>query len=157
MAKQETKEVVVNENRVARALAKHLRISPRKLRLVIDTVRYMPVGKAFDALMFLKQKGARMTEKLLKSAVANAKVLGMDEGRLYVAAIFANGGPVFKRFMSRSMGRADRILKRTSHLSIVLKEGRKSYAKPEAPGAKQEKGKMTKPKKKALKAGAGKS
>jgi large subunit ribosomal protein L22 len=59
--------------------------------------------------------------------VANAKVLGMDENRLYVSDVRANGGPVFKRFMSRSMGRADRLLKRTTHLSLAVSEGQKIY------------------------------
>jgi len=75
-----------------------------------------------------------MAEKVLKSAVANAKILGLEEGRLYVADIRADGGPVLKRFMSRSMGRADRILKRTTHLSVIVKEGKKSVG-PAAPSA----------------------
>jgi len=63
-----------------------------------------------------------MAEQLLKSAVANAKVKKMDEESLYISDIRADGGPIMKRFMSRSMGRADRLLKRTSHLSITLEE-----------------------------------
>lgn len=109
------------------ARVKFLKISPRKARLVIDTVRHKPVAKAFPILMTLKKKAARMTEKLLKTAVANAKVLGMNEEKLYVSEIRADGGPVMKRFMSRSMGRADRIIKRTTHLFIILKEGSKEW------------------------------
>ena len=106
----------------ARSVAKYLRIGPRKLRPVINTIRFASVTKAFLILTTIKQKAARMAEKVLKSAAANAKVLGMDENRLYVADIRADGGPSMKRFMSRSMGRADKILKRMSHLSIILKE-----------------------------------
>jgi large subunit ribosomal protein L22 len=133
--------VAETPGRSAVAKLKHLRISPRKIRLVVDTVRFQPVGKAFRILMALKNKGARMAEKILKTAVANAKVLEMDETRLYVAEIKADGGPVMKRFMARSMGRADRILKRTSHLSVILKEGRRSW-----PGALTESGNAEEPK-----------
>ena len=114
--------------RSARAVAKYLRISPRKMRLVINAIRHEPTGRAFHILMTLKKKAARMTEKLLKSAVANAKVLGLEENRLYVSNIRADGGPTMKRFMSRSMGRADRIIKRTTHLSMIVTEGNKSWA-----------------------------
>ena len=130
MKKTETKEVTEAVEEVAkpsekeaRAVAKYLRISPRKLRLVIDQVREKPLFQAIPALMVLKNKGARMTEKVLKSAMANAKQMGLDEQRLFISEIKADGGPVFKRFRPRSMGRADRILKRTSHLSLKLKEG----------------------------------
>lgn len=123
---------------VARSSAKFLRISPRKVRLVINTIRYQPTDKAFNILMTLKNKGARLAEKVLKTAVANAKVLGLDENRLYVSEVRADGGTSMKRFMSRSMGRADRILKRTTHLSMVLAEGGKVREKKEdAPAAKK--------------------
>jgi large subunit ribosomal protein L22 len=117
----------VVSNRIAVAKLKHLRIGPRKLRLVVDAVRFQPVGKAFQTLMVLKKKGARIVEKILNTAAANAKVIGMDESRLYIADIRVDGGPVMKRFMARSMGRADRILKRTSHLSMILKEGGRQW------------------------------
>ncbi len=116
----------------ARALTKYLRIGPRKLRIVIDTVRHQPVDRAFAILAQIKRKGARMTETILKSAVANARVLGMDENRLVVAEIRADGGPVMKRFMSRSMGRADRLLKRMSHLFIRVEEGRQNKSQTSA-------------------------
>lgn len=123
---QATEPVVSKRSAVAKL--KHLRIGPRKIRLVVDAVRFKPVGKAFQTLMVLKKKGARIVEKILQTAVANAKVLGMEENRLYIADIRVDGGPVMKRFMARSMGRADRILKRTSHLSVILKEGSKQWA-----------------------------
>jgi len=109
----------------ARAVTKYLRISPRKLRYVIDYVRTKPVNNAMLELRTMTRKGARMAEKTIASAAANAEVLKMDAERLYIADIRADAGPVFKRFRPRSMGRADRILKRTSHLSVILREGAK--------------------------------
>lgn len=106
----------------AKAITKYLRISPRKLRLVVDTVRYKPVSDAFAILQNLKKKGSEMVAKTIKSAAANAKVKKMDENRLYVREIKADGGPSLKRYMPRSMGRADVILKRMSHLTVVLDE-----------------------------------
>ena len=106
----------------AKAITKYIRISPRKMRLVIDTVRYQPVSNAFAILDHLKKKGAPLAAKTLKSAVANAKVKKMDENRLYVREIKADGGPTLKRHMSRSMGRADVILKRMTHLTVVIGE-----------------------------------
>ncbi len=122
--------------RSARAVTKYLRISPRKVRLVINAIRYQPAGRAFHILATLKQKAARMAEKVLKSVVANAKVLGLEEARLYVSQIRADGGPTMKRFMSRSMGRADRIIKRTTHLSMVVTEANKPWSGSAATGAK---------------------
>ncbi len=113
--------------KAAKAVVKHLRIGPRKMRLVLDVIRYKPVPQAFRALMILKKKAARMVEKALKTAAANAKVLGMDENKLYVAKVWADGGPVMKRFMARSMGRADRMLKRSTHLTVIVKESDRSF------------------------------
>ncbi|MBI3306720.1 MAG: 50S ribosomal protein L22 [Candidatus Omnitrophica bacterium] len=127
--------IVPASEKSARAVVKYLRISPRKVRLVIDVIRWKPAVQAFRDLMGLKKKAARMTEKILKTAVANARVLGMDESKLYVAEVRADGGPSLKRFMSRSMGRADRILKRTTHLTLIVKEGVKSYGKADTPFA----------------------
>ena len=85
----------------ARAVVKYLKISPRKVRLVINAVRWKPVSVAFSVLTGLKKKAARMVEQGLRSAVANAKVKKLDEGRLVVSEIRADGGPTMKRFMSR--------------------------------------------------------
>ena len=115
------------EDRSAKSVAKYVRISPRKVRLVIDAIRKKPAGQAFQILMTLKKKAARLAEKVLKSAVANAKVLGLEEDRLYISHVVADGGPVMKRIMTRSMGRADRIAKRTTHLSLVVSEGAKRW------------------------------
>ena len=118
----------------ARCVIKYLRIAPRKIRLVLDTVRSKPAKEAMSRLAMLNKKGAKLAYEAVKSAMANAKVLKMDEDRLYVSEIKADGGPTFKRFMSRSMGRADRILKRTTHLTVVLEEADK-VINPSAPAA----------------------
>lgn len=106
----------------AKASVKYLRIGPQKVRNIFDLVRKQYTTDAFDILSSLNKKGARYAEELLKSAVANAKVKKMDESSLFIDDIRADGGPIMKRFMSRSMGRADRLLKRTSHMSIRLIE-----------------------------------
>ena len=125
MAKEDkkVKTEFVPSPRVVRAVTKHLRIAPRKMRLVIDTIRRQPAHEAVGILMLLKKKGAKMAVKTLKSAIANAKNLGLNENRLYVSDVRADGGPVFKRFLTRSMGRADKILKRTCHLTVEVREG----------------------------------
>lgn len=130
----------------AKAITKYLRISPRKLRLVLDTVRYKRVPDAFAILQNLKKKGSEMVAKTLKSAEANAKVKKMDENRLYVSQIKADGGPSLKRYMPRSMGRADVILKRMSHLTVVLGEREIQVApkKTESKEAKEPKSKEIK-------------
>lgn len=139
---------ILDRVKEARALVKYLRISPRKVRLVINTIRRKPVGIAFSVLTTLNKKAARLVEKGLKSAVANAKGKGLDESRLMVSEIKADGGPVMKRFMSRAMGRADEILKRTTHLTIVLREGERSFGPPPSPSEGKEKmAKKEKPKK----------
>ncbi len=128
-AKASKKAALESERKSARVVLKYLRISPRKARLVLDTIRFKPVHKASAILKTLtKKKAAGMALKALTSAVANAKVLGMDEAKLYVSDVHADGGPVFKRFMSRSMGRADRILKRTTHLSLSVSESARVYS-----------------------------
>ena len=129
MAKEEKKQKVdvAPSPRVVRAVTKHLRIAPRKMRLVIDTIRKQPAQEAVGILMLLKKKGAKLAIKTLKSAIANAKNLGLNENRLYVSNVRADGGPVFKRFMTRSMGRADKILKRTTHLTVEVREGFKIW------------------------------
>lgn len=115
--------------------------------MVVDMIRRKPVTEALYRLKTANKKAAGLVEKAVRSAAANAKVLKMDEERLYVSQIKVDGGPVFKRFMSRSMGRADRILKRTSHLTVILEEG-KQRMKPYAP--LQEREEAEKPKKKFL-------
>ena len=129
MAKEEKKskvEFVPSERRV-KAVTKHLRIAPRKMRIVIDTIRREMALEAVGILTLLKKKGAVLALKTLNSAIANAKNLGLDVNRLYVSDARSDGGPVFKRFLTRSMGRADKILKRTTHLTIEVREGLKIW------------------------------
>lgn len=129
MAKEEkkVKSEFVPSPRKVKAITKHLRIAPRKMRIVIDTIRRQSALEAVGILMLLKKKGAKMAVKTLKSAIANAKNLGLNESRLYVSDVRADGGPVFKRFLTRSMGRADKILKRTTHLTVEVREGFKVW------------------------------
>ncbi len=108
---------------VARASTKYARITPRKAKIVCDLIR----GKDTDAAMAILQQtpkaAAEVIIKVLKSAVANAENnFEMDPDNLYVAEVYANPGPILKRFMPRAQGRAYRINKRTSHITIVVKE-----------------------------------
>ena len=151
-------EATLDSSKEARAIVKYLRISPRKVRIVIGAVRRKPVNQAFTALMGLHKKAARLVEKGLKSAVANAKGKGLEESRLVVSEIKADGGPTMKRFMARAMGRADQILKRSTHLTVVLREETKASGPAPGISAKQEEEKpekkSRKPKQKMAKAAA---
>jgi len=107
----------------AKALARYIRISPQKARLVADLVRGKSVDFAINHLRFLPKKGARLLKKVIESAVANASQNeSIDVDTLYVKSIFIDGGPMLKRIMPRAQGRANRILKRTSHITVVLDE-----------------------------------
>jgi large subunit ribosomal protein L22 len=107
----------------AKAVARHIRISPQKARLVADVVRGLEVDKAITTLRFMPKKGARILRKVIESAVANAsQSQEIDVDTLYVKTIFIDGGPTLKRIRPRAMGRASRILKRTSHITVVLDE-----------------------------------
>lgn len=107
----------------AKAVTRYVRVSPRKVRLVLDMIRKQPVQKAFLILQGTRKKGARLVSKTLKSALANAREKKMDETKLFVRLAFADGGPMMKRFLPRAMGRADQILKRSAHITLVLEEG----------------------------------
>lgn len=105
----------------ASATAKRLRISPRKVRLVADQVRGKPVGQAVNILNFSNRKGATMVRKVVESAMANAETQeGADIDDLTVAAIAVNEGLTIKRFRPRARGRADRIFKRTCHVTVTV-------------------------------------
>lgn len=107
----------------AKAVARFIRISPQKARLVADIVRGRNVEEAVNTLRFMPKKGARILRKVLESAVANASQNdAIDVDTLYVKTIFIDAGPMLKRMMPRSMGRANKILKRTSHITVVLDE-----------------------------------
>lgn len=97
------------------------RLSPRKTRLVVDMVRGKRIQDALNILNFSPQPSAQIVAKLLKSAVANAEQKGAsDVDRLFVKTICVDGGAVLKRFTPRAMGRASKIRKPTSHVSVVL-------------------------------------
>ena len=97
------------------------RLSPRKTRLVVDMVRGRGIQDALTILRFSPQPSAKLVSKLLKSAVANAEQKGAsDVDRLFVKSIFVDGGPVLKRFTPRAQGRASKIRKPTSHVTVVL-------------------------------------
>jgi large subunit ribosomal protein L22 len=99
------------------------RISPQKCRMVADQIRGMPVDKALNILAFSPKKGAAMLKKVLESAIANAEHNdGADVDELCIKSIFVDQGPTMKRIMPRAKGRANRILKRTSHITVAVGE-----------------------------------
>ncbi len=107
----------------AKATLKFARISPRKMQIVLDLIRNQPADKALAILKFTPKSACEYLEKLLKSAIANAENNhNMDSSKLYVAECFACPGPILKRIRPKDHGRAHRILKRTSHVTLVLKE-----------------------------------
>ena len=103
------------------AKAKMLRVSPFKARLIVDQVRGKPVSDALDILTFSPQKAAGLVRKVLESAIANAENNeGADIDELKVSKIFVDAGVTMKRLRPRAKGRADRILKRTSHVTVTV-------------------------------------
>ncbi len=105
---------------VAKAEVKYIRISPRKLRLVLPLVKGLPIEEALAVLKSVNKKGAFYLEKTLRSAIANAKNKGFQESSLFVSKAIANPGPALKRYRAASFGRATIIRKRTSHLMVEL-------------------------------------
>ncbi len=100
-----------------------VRLSPRKTRLVVDMIRGRGIQDALNILKFSPQPSAKLVSKLLSSAVANAEQKGVaDVDRLYVKTIFVDGGTVLKRYVPRAMGRASKIRKPTSHISVTLSD-----------------------------------
>ena len=107
----------------ARAYLKYARISPRKVEIVLNLIRNKPTDMAMAILKHTPKAACELLEKLLKSAIANAENNhGMDPQNLYVAECFVTPGPTLKRIRPRAQGRANRVLKRTSHITLVLKE-----------------------------------
>ncbi len=107
----------------AKAVAKYVRISPYKARPVIDLIRGKEVQEALNILEFTPKKAARLIKKVLESAIANAEHnYNMDPDRLYVKRAYVDEGPRLKRIWPRAWGRASRILKRTSHITVVVEE-----------------------------------
>ena len=107
----------------ARAVLKYARISPRKVKIVADLIRGKDVQEALAIVKFTPKASSEIIEKLLKSAIANAENNhGMNSQNLYIAEIYANQGPTLKRIRPAAKGSAVRIRKRTSHITIVLRE-----------------------------------
>lgn len=107
----------------AKAVSKFLRVSPRKVRLVAKNINGKPVEDALNILKFTPKKSAALLRKVLYSAVANAEQQpGVDVDSLKVLKVIVDEGPTWKRIKARAMGRAYRIRKRTSHITVVVKE-----------------------------------
>lgn len=114
-----------NADKRPRAIARYIRISSRKVKIVIDLIRGKSVKEAQAILMFTPKAASEPVAKLLKSAVANAENnLDLSADTLYVAEAFANQGPTLKRFTPRAQGRATPIRKRTSHITIILDQAK---------------------------------
>jgi large subunit ribosomal protein L22 len=105
------------------AIAKYLRVSPRKVRLSADLVRGKRVEEALNILSSTPKVGAKVVSKVVRSALANAEQnKSIDVDTLFIKTIFVNQGPTLKRFRPKPMGRAGRIRKRTCHVTVVLSE-----------------------------------
>jgi len=107
-----------------KAIAKYIHISPRKARQATKLIQGKPAKEALNLLKFTPKKSCRILQKVLNSAVANArqKKINIEIEDLYVKSAFANQGPTLKRIQPRAMGRAYRICKRTSHITVIVDE-----------------------------------
>ena len=110
----------------AKAIARHIRVTPMKARRVVNLIRGKQANEALAILKFAPQAASEPVFKVLQSAVANARVLAdrdsvaFDEGDLFISEVFVDEGPTMKRFQPRAQGRAYRIKKRTSHITVVV-------------------------------------
>ena len=119
--REKTARIAENKDRRPRAVAKHVRISPYKVRIVLDIIRGKGYREAVAILENTPKSASEPIKKVLMSAGANAENnLGMSKDNLYVAACYADQGVTLKRIMPRAQGRAFRILKRTSHITVIL-------------------------------------
>ena len=119
--KEKTLRIQESKDKRPKAIAKHVRMSPYKVRTVLDLIRGKSYREAAAILENISKVSAEPIKKVLDSAAANAEHnLGMSKDNLYVAACYADQGPTLKRVMPRAQGRAFRILKRTSHITVVL-------------------------------------
>ncbi|UCH22484.1 MAG: 50S ribosomal protein L22 [Deltaproteobacteria bacterium] len=106
-----------------KAVAKYVRISPQKVRKLVDAIKGKPVETGLNILKFMPLKAARIVEKIVRSAVANAdQNPDIDIDTLIIRNIIADQGPTFKRYRARARGRGSRILKPTSHITVILAE-----------------------------------
>ena len=129
----------------ARAVEKYIRMSPRKVRLVVDLVKARPVEEAVDILTFTRRRAATAVRKAIESAVSNAlenfKEYKISEDELYIKEIYVTEGPTLKRWKPRARGRADRVMKRTSHIFVVVSDFSPGEEKgPEKTGKKEKAG-----------------
>ncbi len=119
--KEKTARIAENKDKRPRAVAKHVRISPYKVRIVLDVIRGKGVKEAIAILENTPKAASDPVKKVVMSAAANAEHnLGMNRDNLFIAEAYADQGPTLKRVMPRAQGRAFRILKRTSHITVVL-------------------------------------
>ena len=106
-----------------RAVSKYVRISPQKVRQLVDDIKGQPVESGLQKLKFMPQKAAGILEKIIRSAVANADAnADIDIDLLVIRNITADQGPTLKRWKARARGRGTRVLKRTSHITVILAE-----------------------------------
>ena len=133
----------------AKAVEKYLRMSPRKIKYIIDMVKDKKVEEAMDILTFTHRQAAGAVKKAIQSASANAmenfKEYKVGQGDLFIKEIFVTEGPTLKRFKPRARGKADRILKRTSHITVFVTDGKDkaTVEKERAAKKKAAKGKVT--------------
>ena len=122
-SKTKTQARQASADKRPKAIAKYVRISPRKVKIVIDLIRGKNVDEALAILQYTPKAASPVVYKLLSSAVANAvNNQEMDRSTLYVAEVYANPGPTLKRYVARSRGSASPMLRRTSHISVILDE-----------------------------------
>ncbi|HBR02673.1 MAG TPA: 50S ribosomal protein L22 [Ruminiclostridium sp.] len=122
LTKKEKKVLGIGKDE-GRAIVKHARVSSRKAKLVIDLIRSKGIDEAYGILKYMPRNASEILYKLLKSAEANAVNNNqLNRDNLYVSEVYAEQGPTLKRIMPRAQGRAFRIRKRTSHITLVLKE-----------------------------------
>jgi large subunit ribosomal protein L22 len=122
LTKKEKKVLGIGKDE-GRAIARNIRITPRKVNVVVDLIKGKPLDEAYAILKYTPKMASPMLEKLIKSAEANAvNNNSLSRDALYVSDCFANQGPVLKRIIPKARGSAARILKRTSHVTVVLKE-----------------------------------
>ncbi|GAA3805503.1 50S ribosomal protein L22 [Cellulomonas soli] len=119
----------------AKAKARFVRVTPQKARRVVDLIRGKQAGEAVAVLKFAPQAAGETVLKVVESAIANAREAAkrsnerLDEKDLYISEVFVDEGPTMKRFRPRAQGRAGRILKRTSHITVVVAEREKATTK----------------------------
>jgi len=112
-----------------KAVEKYIRMSPRKIRYVVDMIKSKPIEDAIDILSLTPRKAAAVIKKAIQSAISNAtENHKMKEEDLFISRILVNEGPTLKRFRPRARGRATKIRKRTSHLSVYVSNGKEKEA-----------------------------